>query len=546
MKRTLLFSLLFCASTAASRGAPSGTAPAEPAPATIVSTAAVTLGGKPVLLVRERLLSLTAEERAERVSARVARLAKDPLADPQKLEVSDGELSSDIVSGDMVIMSVTDKDARTAGLPRHELAIQNARLITEALLAYKKDYNLKSLLLGALLALLSTALFVAALKLLASAYSSSLPRVDAWARANIKSIKLQQLELVNAGRITGIIRLLLQSARILATLLLIYFYIPILFSFFPWTSGLSPILFGYILHPLASLIKSFLSYIPDLIFVAVTVAVVHYLLRLLSLVTEELRNGHITLNGFYPDWARPTFQIARFITWAFTLVIIFPYLPGSDSPAFKGVSVFLGVLFSLGSSSAIANAVAGIMLTYMRPFKTGDRVKIGETTGDVMEKTLLVTRVKTIKNVSVTMPNALVLASHMINYSSRAENEGIILNTCVTLGYDAPWPRVHELLIAAAADTANIMKDPAPFVLQTALNDYNVSYELNAYTDEPTAMAATYSSMHANIQDKFNAAGIEIMSPAFTGIRDANAPATPAAAAEKPRGFKVNILKDVA
>lgn len=524
-------------------GAHAAALPVAPAQ-TEASTAAVTLDGKTVIVLQARLLSLSAGERAQRVSDRIAKLSKSPGVDIAKLTVTEGESTSDISVDDFVLMSVTDKDAKAAGIPRQELAQRNTALIREAIASYRKDYNLQTLLLGAVFALLSTVIFFAVLKFLGSVFGAALPRVNTWAQANIKSIKIQHLELVTAERITDFLAGLLKAAQLFVTLLLLYFYIPILFSFFPWTRGYSPVLFGYILNPVVSILKAFVHYIPDIIFVAVTVTVVHYFLNLLRAVAEEIRRGRITFSGFYPDWAKPTFQIIRFITWAFTLVVVFPYLPGSDSPAFKGVSVFLGVLFSLGSSSAIGNAVAGIMLTYMRPFKVGDRVKIAETVGDITEKTLLVTRIRTIKNVNITVPNALVLGSHMVNYSSLSEQEGIILNTTVTIGYDAPWPKVHELLIAAADATGDLLKDPKPFIFQTSLNDYNVSYELNAYTEKPEIMAAIYSRLHANIQDKFNAAGVEIMSPAFTGIRDANAPALPGAGrtGERP-SFKVDIVK---
>ncbi|OIO03024.1 MAG: mechanosensitive ion channel protein [Elusimicrobia bacterium CG_4_10_14_0_2_um_filter_56_8] len=556
LKITPLIALLVSAAalnSAAQAPAPKAAAPALELPAAAAapaarpaafSTAAVTLDGKTVLVLRERLLSLSADERALRVSERIKKISKDPIADASKISVTEGETTSDIALDDFVIMSVTDRDARAAGLPRQELARNNAVLIKSAVISYRKDYNLRGLLLGVLFAILATIIFIAALKFIESVYGASLPRLNAWAQDNIKSIKIQQLELLNASRISGGLTALLNAVRIFLTLLLLYFYIPILFSFFPWTRDFSPILFGYILHPVASMLKSFIHYIPDLIFVAVTVTVVHYFLNLLHAIAAEIQRGRISLKGFYADWAKPTFQILRFITWAFTLVVVFPYLPGSSSPAFRGVSVFLGVLFSLGSSSAIANAVAGIMLTYMRPFKVGDRVKIAETVGDITEKTLLVTRIKSIKNVNITVPNALVLGSHIINYSSLSEKEGIILNTTVTIGYDAPWPKVHELLISAADATEDVLKDPRPFILQTALNDFNVSYELNAYTERPEIMAGIYSRLHANIQDKFAAAGMEIMSPSFVGIRDANAPALPSGGrpGEKP-AFKVNLFK---
>jgi small-conductance mechanosensitive channel len=203
-------------------------------------------------------------------------------------------------------------------------------------------------------------------------------------------------------------------------------------------------------------------------------------------------------------------------------VVIFPYLPGSDSRVFQGVTLFFGVLFSFGSSSAISNIVAGIVLTYMRPFKIGDRVRVGETFGDVIEKNLLITRIRTSKNEDITVPNSSILNDATINYSSSAKKLGLILNTNVVIGYDTPWPRINELLIDAALSTEGIKTDPKPFVLQTSLNEFHVTYQLNAYTALPNKMSTLYSRLHQNIQDKFNEAGIEIMSPHFTALRDGN------------------------
>ena len=236
-------------------------------------------------------------------------------------------------------------------------------------------------------------------------------------------------------------------------------------------------------------------------FIAVILLVVRYF-KIVRVIFLEIRYGRISLPGFYEEWAQPTYEIVRFLVLAFTTMAVFPYLPGAGSPAFKGVSVFLGVLLSLGSSSAISNIIAGAILTYMRPFKIGDRVKISDTVGDVVEKTLLVTRVKTIKNVEVTIPNAMVLGSHIVNYSSSAKEPGLILHTCVTIGYDASWRKVHKRS-SPRPRQRKISREPEPFVLQAALNDFYVSYELNAYTNEPNKMAVIYSRLHQNIQDKF-------------------------------------------
>jgi small-conductance mechanosensitive channel len=247
-----------------------------------------------------------------------------------------------------------------------------------------------------------------------------------------------------------------------------------------------------------------------------------YILRFINILFNEIEMGTLNIDGFHREWAVPTYKLVRILVLAFTLVVLFPYLPGSGSPAFQGVSVFLGILLSFGSSSSIGNIVAGIVLTYMRPFKVGDRVKISDTVGDVVEKTLLVTRLRTIKNVDVTIPNSMILASHIINYSSSALSSGLILNTTVTIGYDSPWNIVHDLLKKAALITTDILQDPSPYILQTSLDDFYVSYELNAFTRHPNRMANIYSELHRNIQDTFNDAGVEIMSPHYTSLRDGN------------------------
>ena len=334
-------------------------------------------------------------------------------------------------------------------------------------------------------------------------------------RAKLPSLRIQHIEILPAARVREGLLKALGLARAAATLLLSYVYLALVLSLFPRSSGLASDLLGYVLAPLSSFALGVLGFIPNLIFIAVTLAIVRYLLKLLNLIFDEVGAQRLRLPGFHPDWAEPTWQITRFLAVAFTIVIIFPYLPGSDSSAFKGVSVFLGVLLSLGSGSAISNSVSGVIMTYMRPFAKGDRVRIADTTGDVLERSLLVTRLRTIKNEEVTIPNALVLGAHIVNYSAALGHGGLILHAEVTIGYDAPWRKVHRLLLEAAASVEGVEKSPAPFVLQTALGDYSVRYELNAHTRRPNEMATLYSRLHEAVQDRFNAEGVEIMSPAF-------------------------------
>jgi small-conductance mechanosensitive channel len=396
-----------------------------------------------------------------------------------------------------------------------------------SLFPWTKGWNLRPALVGVFLSILTTTAAIVLLQAINSLSGALIGKMDVWRGTLIKPVKLKTVEVLSAGRIADIVKGAFRILRLVLIFTLGYFYVTLLFSFFDFTHEWAGTLFGYILNPLWNVLTAFVAYLPNLFFILVIAYVTRYVIKFIKLLFSEIAKGTLALPGFYREWADPTYKIVRFLILAFAGIVIFPYLPGSDSPIFQGVSVFLGVLFSLGSTSAIANIVAGIVITYMRPFKIGDRVKIADTVGDITEKTLLVTRVRTIKNVDITIPNAMVLGSHIINFSSSAKDPGVILHTAVTIGYDVPWRRVHELLLAAAADTPDVRKEPAPFVLQTSLDDFSVRYELNAYTDRPNSMAITYSGLHQKIQDRFNKAGVEILSPHYTAVRDGNRSTVP-------------------
>lgn len=489
--------------------------------------APVTMAGKRLFLVRERVFAFSPTDRAKTISVKLGKLLKDPLFRTDSIYTSDTEVTTDIVAGDMIIMSVTDRDATAEGKTRQETAREYARIIRTAMEEHSREYSMNSILRGTLYAFIATAILVALLVLFRRTFPRIYAKIESWRGTRIRSIKIQSFEIVHADRIAAMINGIARGCRVLITAVLFYFYIPLVFSFFPWTRGFAARLFDYFTAPFVTIGHALGDYLPNVFFIAVIAVITYFAIRFARLLFAEVGKGTLILPGFYSDWAEPTFKIIRFLIIAFAVIVAFPYFPGSDSPAFKGVSIFFGVLFSLGSTSAVANIVAGVILTYTRAFKIGDRVKIADTVGDITEKTLLVTRVRTIKNVDITIPNSMVLGSHITNFSSSAREYGLILHTSVTIGYDAPWRKVHELLSAAALATEHILQLPAPFVLQTALNDFYVTYELNAYTDQPHQMVKIYSDLHQNIQDRFNEAGMEIMSPHYTQIRDGNTVAIP-------------------
>ena len=487
----------------------------------------VTVGDQKLFLIGTRIGPFSPVERAAAANAKLADLVKDVAVRPGAIVLDDHETSTDIVAGDLIITTVTDADAKAAGLQRSALATDHVRQIKSGVSIVRAEYTYKSLMLGALYAVGATLLLIALLIVFSRFAPTVYAALERWRGTRIRTLKIQSLELISADRIAELLVQLARLVRIVITALLFYFYIPLVFSFFPWTRSFGATLLGFVLSPIGTGWAAFVSYVPSMLVVLVILFFSYAAIRIARFLFGEVERGTISWPGFYPEWAMPTCKIVQLLIVAFALVIMFPYLPGSDSPAFKGISIFLGVLFSLGSSSAVANVIAGVILTYTRAFRNGDRVQIADTVGDIVSKTLLATQIRTIKNVQITIPNSLVLGSHIINFSASAKGQALILHTSVTIGYDAPWRHIHALLIDAATKTSGILPEPGPFVLQTSLDDFYVSYQINAYTDDPSGMAGIYSDLHQNIQDTFYEAGVEIMSPHFHAVRDGNATAIP-------------------
>jgi len=333
----------------------------------------------------------------------------------------------------------------------------------------------------------------------------------------------QFFRFITPRRERHILTFVLRVLKILVVFTFFVLYLPLLFSFVPQTKKYADVVLGWIKTPLLFVYHGIVGFLPNLFFIIIIFLVTKYLLKFLKYVTAELEGEAVRLEGFHADWARPTFNLLRVIIIAFALIFVFPYIPGSDSEAFKGVSIFFGVLFSLGSTSAISNIVAGVVITYMRPFKVGDRVEVGETIGDIVERSLLVTRIRTTKNMDVTIPNSSILGNHIINFSKNAiDDVGIILHTSVTIGYDVTSDAVIKALMEGAKKTELVLSEPKPFVLIKSLDDFYVNYEINVYTKSPDKSALIYSMLHENLKNELHAAGIEILSPHYQAMRDGN------------------------
>lgn len=500
-----------------------------------------------LFIIYSRTGSFSAKDRAQAISKRIHDLSDIVGFKPDTLKLLETETSVDIVCADRIIMSVSENDALWNNSVKTELAAKYLVVISSAVSHYKNEISVMQLSKE-----IALAIFVLVIIFLLIFYTGKLFRWTALQikhqeEKRIKGLKIRNYTLFDAQRQVKVLLNINQMFKWFVILVIIYFSLPILFGIFPWTKNFAEVLFGYILSPIKKIAIGMWNYLPNLIAIIIIVGVFKYVLKGLKFLKEEIAKGDLSIPGFYPDWANPTYQIVRIMVLAFMVVVIFPYLPGSDSKVFQGVSVFLGFLFTFGSAGSLSNVIAGLVLTYMRLFKIGDRVKIGDVVGDVIEKSLLVTRIRTTKNEIISIPNSTVMNSHTINYSSDAPDKGLIIHTTVTIGYDVPWRDMHQALIDAALKTTLILQEPKPFVLQTSLDDFYVSYQINAYIREAGKQAIIYSDLHQNIQDVCNERGIEILSPHYRAARDGNNTTIPSSYLPddyQVPGFNVTIKKD--
>ena len=497
-------------------------APSDPSPAGAPQGYPVELDQKPLFYVSDKIEEgISSTARARNIAARIKTIADDPTINPDSLRTINYALPiTMIVVGEELLMAVIEDDARIAGRGRQEYAAEISQKMSEAIEQYRKEHSLRWILQGAVYTLIATLVLIAILYFFNRLYRKAAGRLQTWVNVRIHSIHIQSLEIIQAERLNVLLLELMKIVRLCLVLVILYAYLHLVLGFFPWTRPFADRLLEYMFIPVKKIGSGIGRNVPNIIFLAVLALVIRYVLKLMRLFFTGVEKGTIALANFDPDWAQPTYKICRFLVIAFAVVVAFPYIPGSDSPAFKGISIFLGVLFSLGSSSAIANIIAGYMMTYRRAFKVGDRIKIEDITGDVTQVRLQVTHIHTVKNEEIIVPNSTILNSHVINFSTLARDKGLILHTTVTIGYDAPWRQVHALLLMAAEKTDGLLREPAPFVLQKSLDDFYITYELNAYTNEPQRMTATYSALHQNIQDAFNEYGVQIMSPNYEADRD--------------------------
>ena len=455
----------------------------------------------------------TPQQRAEMNAAAITELGKRFNLQPDSVYTESSDIVTDLMYGNKVLASFIDQDGLWEGCSRDQLAAAKRKVIEDE----HSLWQLGKRILYFILVIIGQYLLF---KLTTWLFNKLKVRIQRLKDTKLKPISIQEYELLDTQKQVNLLVFLANLLRYAVMLLQLILTVPLLFSIFPQTKDLAYKLFSYIWDPIKSIFLGIVEYVPNLFTIFVIWLAVKYLVRLVHYLASEIQSERLKIGGFYADWAMPTFHIVRFLLYAFMIAMIYPYLPGSKSGVFQGISVFVGLIVSLGSSTVIGNIIAGLVITYMRPFKLGDRIKLNDTTGNVIEKTPLVTRIRTPKNEVVTIPNSFIMSSHTVNFSQSARDYGLIIHSEVSVGYDIPWRKTHQLLVEAALNTPGVVDDPRPFVLETSLQDYYPVYQVNAYIKDANQLAQVYSDLHQNIQDRFNEEGIEIMSPHYIATRD--------------------------
>ncbi|HEY7305703.1 MAG TPA: mechanosensitive ion channel family protein [Bryobacteraceae bacterium] len=484
-----------------------------------VQTADVVIDGETLFSVRG-VKAHPAERRAQQIADKIRDLAANSKIGPESLRLEEHPGATWLLAGGQRIMAVLDEDAAIEDISRDPLATLYRARIAHAIEAYRRARQPALLWLHALYALGATVVLLAFARFGRRLVAFLRAGFERRYRARIEGLEGRAYHIVKVEQIWRALTGLLNLAWGLALAVAAYTYLHYVLALFPWTRGFANHLYIIAIDPLRTIGTGLVAMIPNLVFLAILTVIIRYVLKMIRVLFDGVGSGTVTLKGFDPEWAGPTYRLVRMLVIVFAIVVAYPYVPGSESGAFKGVSLFIGIIFSLGSSSFISNFIAGYSMTYRRAFRLGDRVKIGDQIGDVEQIRLLVTHLRTIKNEEVVVPNSTILGNEVVNYSSLARNPGLILHTTVGIRYDTPWRQVEAILLEAAARTPGLRPEPPPFVLKKELRDFYVTYEINVYCDTPQKMASLYTELHGNILDVFNEYGIQIMVPAYEGDPD--------------------------
>lgn len=473
-----------------------------------------------VLMLYASLGGISIEDRIDYAERQIANLGKSITSNPILAYLLENEHTTDIMARGKVILTVTNADALSQNTDRQTLSNLYLTAINSKIAQLHEEYSLASKLKGVVLALIVLAMQIAII-FFTNKLFRRLKYNICRKRHQLHPWKFKNYVFFNIYNQVRVYISLVRCIRFIIIAIQLIITILIIFYIFPETKSLAYSMFHHLWTPVRDILDSIIGYIPKLLKIIIIYICFRYINKVLKYFTKEIASGKLHIHGFYDDWAFPTYYIVRVLLYSFMFVMIWPLLPNSDSPVFQGISVFVGLVVSLGSTTVIGNVMAGMVLTYMRSFKVGDEIKLNDgVSGTVIEKTPFVTRIHTTKNKVITIPNSAVMGAYTINYTVSARDEGVIIYSNISASYEVDRLRVEELLIAAALKTKGVLTEQSPYVLVTKLDDFYCYYQINAYTKNIHDIESVYSSLHSNIIDQFHEAGIEILAPHYFAQRD--------------------------
>ena len=461
--------------------------------------------------------SFPAEARAETIERRIIKAANNRSFSADSLKRVFLTDRIQIFAGNLLVVNVYNEDAEVEDVSKEVMVELIIPKIRESIIRYRNERTPAYIESSFLKALAAIGILIASVFIFVQIFK----RLNAWFQRRIKT-RIDNLEnvsfkIIQSKQLLSLLHFLYRLVRFFIVVFIVLIFVDYILGLFPATRQVSTDIFDVLVSPLESIGVGFIKQLPSLVFLLVIFIITNYFIKLTRLLFNGIHLGEIAIKDFDPEWAMPTFKIVKLLIIIFALVIAYPYIPGSGSSAFQGISVFLGVLFSLGSSSFIANIIAGYSMTYRRAFKKGDRIQVNEFMGFVIDQSLMVTRLRSVKNEEIVIPNSVLLNSSIKNYTLAAKERGIILHTTVGIGYETPWRLVEAMLKEAAGRTEGLLKEPTPWVFQKSLNDFAVTYEINGYCMDPERMYFIYTDLHRNILDVFNENNVQIMTPAYEG-----------------------------
>ncbi|MEE4187532.1 MAG: mechanosensitive ion channel domain-containing protein [Roseobacter sp.] len=479
-----------------------------------VFVAPVIVDGETLFFVRG-FSALPATERAANIEQRILEVAQLPDFIELDYEVRRNESGLAVLVNGRMVTVTTEADANYEQISLEVLAQIHAEAIEQAISAFRSGRTNEALIQSAIAAVALTVAFALLTFVFAKYRKRVIGKIETVVLQRFVALEAATNAVVKGNAVSKLVGFVSNMFLWIAYLFVLYYYLTVVLLSFAHTRPFAQLVLTYVSEPLVGVIYGFVGYVPNLITLLIIFFVTRYLIRGLRLFMQNIEAGTIEWQNFEPQWVKPTFNISRVVIIAIAVVFAYPHIPGSDSRAFQGLTILAGLMLSLGSNAVVSNLMAGLFVIYRRSTNIGDRIKVGDQIGDVVEIKMMETLIKSIKNEMISIPNAQLLNSEVINYSRTIDGRGLLVHTTVGIGYEEPQDKVEAMLIEAARRTRDLKKSPAPFVLWAQLADYAINYQINAFTTRGSSLPRILSDLHRNIVDVFNENGVQIMTPSY-------------------------------